>query len=145
MAGIWDLLNFMAQINLSTKGFNDVIDITKKVEEVVGESKIDDGVAIVFVVGSTAAITAIEYEPGLVKDIKEALEKIAPMNNNYHHEEAWHDGNGYAHIRATLMKPSLSVPIEKGKLCLGTWQQIVLIDFDNKPREREIIVKIISS
>lgn len=135
----------MSQINIFTKGFNDVIDVTKRVEDIVKKSKIDDGIAVIFVVGSTAAITTIEYEPGLVQDIKETLEKIAPMNNNYYYEEAWHDGNGYAHIRATLMKPSLSVPIEKGKLCLGAWQQIVLIDFDNRPRERKIIVKVISS
>lgn len=135
----------MAKINILTKGFNDIIDITEKVEKIVEKSKIDNGIAVVFVVGSTAAITAIEYEPGLVKDIKEALEKIAPMDDNYHHEEAWHDGNGYAHIRAALMKPSVSVPIEQGKLVLGQWQQIVLIDFDNRSRERTIIVKIVSS
>ena len=135
----------MAKINISTKGFNDVIDITERVEEIVERAKINDGVAVVFVVGATAAITAIEYEPGLVKDIRETLEKIVPMDNNYHHEEAWHDGNGYAHIRTALMKPSLSIPIEDRKLCLGAWQQIILIDFDNKPRKREIIVKIVSS
>jgi len=133
----------MAEINISTKGFNEVINITEKVAEIVKNSKIKDGVAILFVVGATATITSIEYESGLVKDIKETLEEIAPMNKDYHHEEAWHDGNGYAHIRASLMKPSLSVPFENGEISLGTWQQIVLIDFDNKPRNRKVIVKLL--
>lgn len=133
----------MAEINISTKGFNEVINITEKVTEIVKNSKIKDGVAILFVVGATATITSIEYESGLVKDIKETLEEIAPMNKDYHHEEAWHDGNGYAHIRASLMKPSLSVPFENGEISLGTWQQIVLIDFDNKPRNRKVIVKLL--
>lgn len=137
--------NFMPQINVSTKGFNDVIDITDEVTKIVKDSKIKDGVAVIFIPGSTATITTIEYEPGLIQDIKEALEKIAPMKGDYKHEEAWHDGNGYAHIRATLMKPSISVPIENGELILGTWQQIVLIDFDNRSRERKIIVKIIKT
>ena len=134
---------FMAEINISTKGFNEVINITEKVTEIVKNSKIKDGIAILFVVGATATITTIEYEPGLIKDIKETLEKIAPMNKDYHHEEAWHDGNGYAHIRASLMGPSLSVPFENGEISLGTWQQIVLIDFDNKPRNRKVIVKLL--
>ena len=133
----------MAEINISTKGFNEVINITEKVTEIVKNSKIKDGIAILFVVGATATITTIEYEPGLIKDIKETLEKIAPMNKDYHHEEAWHDGNGYAHIRASLMGPSLSVPFENGEISLGTWQQIVLIDFDNKPRNRKVIVKLL--
>jgi secondary thiamine-phosphate synthase enzyme len=134
----------MPKIILQTEGFNDIIDITEKVEETIKKSKIEDGIVAIFVVGSTAAITTIEYEPGLIEDIREALEKIAPMKGKYKHEEAWHDGNGYAHIRASLMKPSLSVPIENGKLCLGRWQQIVLIDFDNRPRERIVIVKALS-
>lgn len=133
----------MSQINVSTKGFNDVVDITDEVKKIVKNSKIKDGIVSLFIPGSTATITTIEYESGLVEDIKVALEKVAPMKGYYKHEEAWHDGNGYAHIRAALMKPSISVPIEDGELSLGSWQQVVLIDFDNRARERKIIVKIL--
>lgn len=128
---------------IQTKGFNDIINITEKVEKLVESSGVQDGIAVIFISGSTAAISTIEYEPGLIEDIKETLEKIAPMNKNYHHENTWHDHNGYAHIRAALMKPSIVIPINKGKLSLGTWQQIVLMDFDNKKRERMVIVKTI--
>jgi len=135
----------MPEINISTKGFNDVINITDRVTKIIKDSGIKNGIVTLFVVGSTATITTIEYEPGLVEDIKNALEKIAPIKGEYQHEKAWHDGNGYAHIRASLMKPSLAVPFENCKLSLGTWQQIILIDFDNKPRDRKIIVKIIKT
>ena len=131
------------KFNISTKGFNDIIDITSRVSKIVKESNVKDGICLVFVAHSTCAITTIEYEEGAIKDFKRALEIIAPMNENYEHCKKWGDCNGYAHIRAALMKPSLVVPIENGKLILGTWQQIVLIDFDNRPREREIIIKVI--
>ena len=131
------------KFNISTKGFNDIIDITSRVSKIVKESNVKDGICLVFVAHSTCAITTIEYEEGAIKDFKRALEIIAPMNENYEHCKKWGDCNGYAHIRAALMKPSLAVPIENGKLILGTWQQIVLIDFDNRPREREIIIKVI--
>jgi len=131
------------KFNISTKGFNDIIDITSQVSKIVKESNVKDGICLVFVAHSTCAITTIEYEEGAIKDFKRALEIIAPMNENYEHCKKWGDCNGYAHIRAALMKPSLAVPIENGKLILGTWQQIVLIDFDNRPREREIIIKVI--
>jgi len=133
----------MPEINVFTKGFNDIVDITDEVAKIVKNSDIKDGIVTLFVVGSTATVTTIEYEPGLVEDIKNALEKIAPMGGVYRHEEAWHDGNGYAHIRASLMKPSITIPIENGRLLLGTWQQIILIDFDNRPRNRKIIVKLL--
>ena len=103
----------------------------------------ENGLAHLFVIGSTAAITTIEYEKGLLKDIRNILEKIAPEEIDYEHNKAWGDDNGYAHIRASLIKPDLSIPIENGELILGTWQQIVLIDFDNRPRTRKIILKII--
>jgi len=131
------------KFNISTKGFNDIIDITSQVSKIVKESNVKDGICLVFVAHSTCAITTIEYEEGAIKDFKRALEIIAPMNENYEHCKKWGDCNGYAHIRAALMKPSLAVPIENGKLILGTWQQITLIDFDNRPREREIIIKVI--
>jgi len=131
------------KFTISTKGFNDIIDISDRVSEIVGKSDVRDGICLVFVAHSTCAITAIEYEEGAIKDLKRALEIIAPMNENYEHCKKWGDCNGYAHIRAALMKPCLVIPIEDGKLVLGQWQQIVLIDFDNRPRKREIIVKII--
>ena len=131
------------KFTLSTKGFTDVIDITSRVAEIVKKSKVRDGICLVFVAHSTCALTTIEYEEGAIKDLKRALEIVAPMNENYEHCKKWGDCNGYAHIRAALMKPSLAIPIEDGKLVLGTWQQCVLIDFDNRPREREIIVKVI--
>jgi len=131
------------KISISTKGFNDIVDITNKISQEVKNSKVKNGICLVFVAHSTCAITTIEYEEGALKDLKRALEIIAPMNKNYEHCKKWGDCNGYAHVRAALMKPSLTIPIENGKLALGQWQQIVLIDFDNRPREREIIIKII--
>lgn len=130
---------------VQTKGFNDIIDVTEKIRETVKSSKIKDGICLVFVAHSTCALTAIEYEEGVIQDLKRILEVIAPMNANYEHCKKWGDCNGYAHVRAALMKPSLVIPVEEGKLKLGTWQQIVLIDFDNRPREREVILKIIGS
>ncbi len=97
----------------------------------------------VFVSGSTAGITSIEYEPGLLKDLPEAFEKLAPTGVTYHHDEAWGDGNGYAHVRAAMLGSSFTVPFDNGKLLLGTWQQIVVIDFDNKPRRRNVVVQMI--
>jgi secondary thiamine-phosphate synthase enzyme len=130
------------KFSISTQGFNDTLDITQQVRQACGSSKVRDGVASVFVVGSTAALSTIEYEPGAVEDLKQALERIAPMGAVYQHNEAWHDGNGYAHLRAALMKPSLSIPVEAGELVLGTWQQVILIDFDNRPRKRTVYVQV---
>jgi len=131
------------KFNISTKGFTDIIDTTSMVEKEVEKSKVKDGICLVFVAYSTCAITTIEYEEGAIKDLKRALEIIAPMNENYEHCKKWGDCNGYAHIRAALMNPCLAVPIEDGKLVLGQWQQLVLVDFDNRPREREIIIKVV--
>lgn len=131
------------KFSISTKGFNDIIDITDKVAGAVEKSKIEDGICLVSCPGSTCGITTIEYESGLVEDLKRVLEKIAPMSKDYEHCKKWGDCNGYAHIRSALLKPFLTVPIEDGKLFLGAWQQIVFIDFDNKPRNREILIKII--
>ena len=133
------------KFKISTKGFTDIINITPQVEKEVEKSNVKDGICLVFVAHSTCAITTIEYEEGAIKDLKRALEIIAPMNTNYEHCKKWGDCNGYAHIRAALMKPCLVIPIEDGKLVLGTWQQITLIDFDNRPREREVFVKIWST
>jgi secondary thiamine-phosphate synthase enzyme len=128
---------------ISTKGHYDFIDITTKVAEIVEKSGITSGLVLVFCKGSTAAITIMEYEQGLIEDLKDVFEKIAPEREDYKHHLRWGDKNGAAHIKSAIIKPSLVVPLEGGKLCLGTWQQIVLIDFDERPREREIIVKII--
>lgn len=131
------------KFTISTKGFTDIIDVTSQVEKEVEKSKVKDGLCLIFVAHQTCAITTIEHEAGAIKDLKRALEIIAPMNENYEHCKKWGDCNGYAHVRSALMRPCLTVPIEEGKLILGTWQQIVLVDFDNRPREREIIIKII--
>jgi secondary thiamine-phosphate synthase enzyme len=126
-----------------TQGYCDVINITGKIQNRVQEEKIHRGVVTLFVSGSTASLTTIEYEPGLVKDIKELLERLVPSNKKYHHDARWGDDNGFSHLRASLLGPSLQIPIEGGHLLLGTWQQIVLLDFDNRPRTRQILVQII--
>ncbi len=125
-----------------TEGYCDIIDITAKVQEQVQKENIQRGLASLFVSGSTASLTTIEYEPGLIEDLKEFLEKFIPSNKKYHHDDRWGDNNGFSHLRASLLGPSLQVPIDNGQLLLGTWQQIVLLDFDNRPRRREILVQL---
>ena len=132
------------ELNIKTKGNCDVINITDQVVAAVTRSGLAAGTVTVFNVGSTAGITTTEYEPGLADyDLKAAFEKIAPENARYEHEETWHDDNGHAHVRATLLGPSLSVPVVDGRLTLGTWQQIILIDFDTRPRTRSIICQMV--
>jgi secondary thiamine-phosphate synthase enzyme len=126
-----------------TSGFCDIIDITAKIQEQIAEEKIQRGVATVFVSGSTAGLTTIEYEPGLIRDLKEFVERLIPSDRKYHHDDRWGDNNGFSHLRASLFGPSLAIPIENGRPLLGTWQQVVLLDFDNRPRIREIIVQLI--
>ena len=133
------------RFNISTNGLTDIIDITEKVSEIVEKSGVEDGACVIFCPGSTGAITTIEYEEGLKKDFKRILDKIIPRSDDYEHCKKWGDCNGFSHIRSSIVKPSLTVPIENGKLFLGNWQQIVFVDFDKKPREREIIVKILPS
>ena len=130
------------ELEFSTKGFNQIIDITPHVQKALRASGVEEGVAHLFVAGSTAALTTIEYEPGALADLQRALEQIAPMNAEYAHNAAWGDGNGYAHLRAALLKPDLCVPVRDGKLALGTWQQIILIDFDNRPRQRQVLLTV---
>ncbi|EDY34966.1 conserved hypothetical protein TIGR00149 [Aciduliprofundum boonei T469] len=136
-------MNYYEEINLSTAGEVDIIDITGMVQSVVDRSGIKNGLALVFVIGSTGAITTIEYEPGLKKDLPAALERLFPKNINYEHEKTWHDGNGHSHIRASFLKPDLCVPIVGGNLNLGTWQQIVFVELDVRKRHRRIAVQII--
>lgn len=130
-------------LEVATKGNCHIVDITAEVQAAVASRGLSNGTVTVFNIGSTAGITTIEYEPGLVKhDINAAFEKIAPQNGRYEHEETWHDDNGHAHVRASLLGPSLVVPFRNQELILGTWQQIVLIDFDTRPRSRKIVCQI---
>ncbi len=130
------------KIRLKTKGFCDIHDLTGEAQEKISTSGIQNGQITIFIPGSTAGVTTVEYEPGLVKDLEEIFEKLIPKDKYYHHEETWHDGNGFAHVRASLLKPSLTVPVIEGKPALGTWQQVVLIDFDNRPRSREVVFQV---
>jgi len=130
-------------IRLDTKGNGDVKDITKDVASLVSGSGLSQGIATVFIGGSTGAVTTMEYEPGLVEDLKNALERIAPKEVDYRHDLRWGDGNGHSHIRAALLGPSVSIPFSRGSLMLGTWQQVIFIDLDNRPRSRNIVVQIV--
>jgi len=134
---------YRKEIKLETKHEMEIVDITGMVEEVVRQSNIKDGIVNIFVPGSTGAITTIEYEPGLLHDLPAALERIAPSNAYYKHEERWHDGNGRSHVKASIIGPSLCVPVENGKLLLGTWQQLVFIECDVRARQRRLIVTVV--
>jgi secondary thiamine-phosphate synthase enzyme len=131
------------KITFNTKATGDLINITDDIKKMLKDTTFQIGNMTVFVSGSTAGITTLEYEPGLVRDVGEFYEKLAPSNRCYHHDETWGDANGFSHIRATLTGQSLTIPFEDGKLLLGTWQQVVLAEFDNRPRKREITVQII--
>ncbi len=130
-------------IHLSTRGHTEMHDITRAVEQVVRESDIQDGIVTIFSPSSTSGITTIEFESGALADLKRLFDEIAPEDRDYRHNLRWGDGNGYAHVRAALLGPSLSVPVADGQLLLGTWQQITFIDFDNRPRQRRIVVQVI--
>jgi secondary thiamine-phosphate synthase enzyme len=132
-------------IEIQTKGHGDILDLTLKVAAILSNSKIQDGVVTVFVTGSTAGITTIEFEPNLVSDLNEMFQKIAPEGVPYHHDNTWGDRNGYAHVRASLLGASLAVPFSGGRLVLGQWQQIVLADFDERPRQRQVVVQVMGS
>jgi len=134
---------FTETFTLSAKGFCDIIDVTGKVAAAVGRSGIANGLATVFCPGSTCSLTAIEYETGVLRDLANVIEKIVPSNVPYEHDRRWGDGNGFSHVRAALLKPSISVPLVNRNLALGTWQQIVFLDFDNRERRREIIVQVV--
>ena len=129
------------RFGIETRGFGDILDITGEVVRGMQEAGFTDGVATVFVPGSTAGITTIEYESGAVADLKKAIERQAPVDLHYEHDARWGDGNGFSHVRAALMGASVAIPFSSGELQLGTWQQIVLCDFDNRPRTREIVVQ----
>lgn len=132
------------EIRLKTRGDSQVVNLNDLVTSRVEEGRIRSGTVTVFVVGSTAGITTTEFEPGLVEhDLEANFEKIAPQDGYYKHEETWHDDNGHSHVRASLLGPSVTVPLVDGRLTLGTWQQIVLIDFDTRPRDRRVVVQVI--
>lgn len=127
---------------VKTNGHTDIIDITNDVKKIFTESGMVEGSVLIFVPGSTAGVTTIEYEPGLLQDYPAFFEKIIPSNVNYRHNETWHDGNGHSHVRAALQGASFTVPFSGRKLLLGTWQQIILVDFDVRPRDRKVIVQL---
>jgi len=131
------------KITLQTRGFSDTHDITDRVQEIVNQSACQQGIVTVSAIGSTASVTTIEYEPALVQDMKELLEKFASRQMHSHHSQTWGDDNGFSHLRASFMGPSLTIPFDSGRLVLGTWQQIVVIDHDNRPRQRQVFVQVI--
>ena len=131
------------KFSVRTNGGGEAIDITDKVRQAVGAAKMESGAVNIFVPGSTVAITTIEYESGVIQDLKNVLDKLAPVGADYEHHKKWGDHNGDAHIKAAIIGPDITVPIEGGQMALGIWQQIVLIDFDERPRQREILVKIL--
>ena len=131
------------KLELHTKGFNHIIDITPTLQNYISDEKISDGYVLVFVPGATGGLTTIEYEPGLLEDFPDMLDKIAPMNKSYLHDKTWHDGNGHSHLQATTVGPSVTVPVTRGALVLGTWQQIFHLECDIKPRQREIVVTVV--
>lgn len=130
-------------INRDTKGFNDILDLTDDVKRIVARSGVYNGLVTVAVSSSTSAITTLEFEPGLIADLRTALEIIAPENGEYAHDEKWHDGNGFSHIRSSIIGTSKTIPITSKSLLLGTWQQIILVDFDNRPRNRKVFVQVL--
>ena len=131
-------------IKVTTKGKSDIIDITQELEDIVAKEKIKEGLLFLSVIGSTAALTTMEYEPGLIKDLKQTLENVLPYKSDYAHNFTWSDDNAHSHLRSSFIKTSIFVSVTGAKLDLGTWQQVVLIDFDTRRRERKIVVKIIT-
>jgi len=129
-------------IEISTHGFPDIIEIGVQIREFLRKSGVKEGLLTVFIPGSTAGVTTLEYEPGLLKDLPALCERLAPRGDHYHHNDAWQDGNGYAHLLAALFKPSLTIPVQNGNPVLGVWQQVVLMDFDNRARRRDLVLQI---
>ncbi len=134
---------FREIIEFKTKGENDIIDLTSKVQEIISVSGLKNGIVNIFVPGSTGAITTMEYEPGLIKDLTRVLARIAPSDIDYEHHKRWGDDNGRSHVKASLVGPSLTIPFENGRLLCGTWQQIVFLELDTRPRNRKIIITIL--
>jgi secondary thiamine-phosphate synthase enzyme len=139
--GYMNVITKIVQLKLSKE--DDIIDVTKQTLDALRESELNNGIVNVFVAGSTAAVTTIEYEPGLRYDFPKMLSRIAPRDIQYRHDETWHDGNGHSHVRASLVGPSLTIPFSNGALLLGTWQQIVMLEMDTRPRERALTIQIL--
>lgn len=137
------MIAFTKAIKIKSKGEDDILDLTVHANDVIKESLAKDGILTVFVSGSTAAITTTEFEPGLRKDIPAMLQRVAPAQITYEHDNTWHDGNGRSHVKASLVGPSLTVPFTGGNLMLGTWQQIVLLELDTRPRTRQVVMQVI--
>jgi secondary thiamine-phosphate synthase enzyme len=131
------------QIKLRTRGHGDMHDLTAELNRVIGQSGVTTGIAHIFTVGSTAAVGAIEFEPGLQRDLPTLLDRLIPPSTSYGHEQTWHDGNGHSHLQATLLGPSLSVPVSGGQAVLGTWQQVIHLECDIRPRERTVVVTVL--
>ena len=135
-------MTYSGRINISTKGDNEIVDITGEIRSILSESGVTEGSVLIFVPGATGAVTTIEYEPGLVKDLPSLMESLVPEGVNYSHNETWGDGNGHSHLRASLVGPSLTIPVIEAEPVLGTWQQIVFLEFDNKPHNRKLVVQV---
>jgi len=135
-----EILNLSYTID--SKGFTDIHDITPQITASVSESGLRSGSVLLFVPGSTAGLSTIEYEDGAISDLKQAIERLVPENMQYEHDLRWGDGNGFSHVRAALLKPNLEIPVDAGNLLLGTWQQVILLDFDNRPRKRTVICQL---
>lgn len=131
------------EIQFETGGDGSIVDLTDSMKQAVEQSQIRSGTITAFIPGSTAGITTIEYEPGLLRDIPDLMERLIPSSKSYKHDETWHDGNGFSHLRAALIGPDVTVPFVDRKLTLGTWQQVVLLDFDNRPRSRRVVFQIV--
>jgi len=134
---------FTEEKQLKTRGPGDIIDITTDLDNAIGRSRLQSGIITAFIPGSTGGITTLEYEPGLLKDLPELMEKLIPADRAYEHDNTWHDGNGFSHLRSALIGPGLTVPFSNGKMLLGTWQQVVFLEFDNRPRQRRLIFQIL--
>jgi len=143
MKGVSDYMVTGEKISVSTVGFSDIKDLTERVQRIVTDSGIRDGLVSVHAIGSTASVTTIEYEPALVADLQELLEKFASRNMQSRHSQTWGDDNGFSHLRASFMGPGLTVPVRDRQLVLGTWQQIIVIDHDNRPRQRDLFIQVI--
>lgn len=140
---VFNMTVYTGRIGLKTRAEDDIVDVTAEVQRVVSESGVENGTALVFVVGSTAAVTTVEHEPGLVADLRSAMDRLYPKGEDYEHHRRWGDGNGHSHVRASLVGPSVTVPVVDGRLALGTWQQLVFMEFDVKPRSREVLVQVL--
>ncbi|NOZ87171.1 MAG: YjbQ family protein [Deltaproteobacteria bacterium] len=139
------MISKLLEFEIQSQGFTDIIDVTGKVRRTLQQEGLKEGTVTIFTPGATASVTTIEYESGAVSDLKSAIERMAPENINYKHDARWGDGNGFSHVRAAIIGPSLCVPVENGNLVLGTWQQIVVIDHDNRPRNRRVVIHLLGT